>query len=453
MPTPSAEIIQLLSIFAIAFTVPTFAKVLVLIYGAILAPGRRTVTAALRAMGLADDKRYGKYHRLLNRDRWSPWVVSKILLSLLVGVFVPEGDVLLIAVDEHLDRRGGRKIKYKGVFRDPIRSTVKRVSYAVGIRWIVLALVVWTPWSGRQWSLPFLAFPALSPKTSQKLGKRHRTVVEWTCFLIDKVRRWYPDREIALVGDGSYAAVMLVQRCQRFKIPVKLVSRLRLAQRAVLHNPPDPQPKGKPGPKPKKGTRQPSLAQRLNDPNTLWHKFIVPWYGGETKQIEFATGCWLWYRRGLDPVPLRWVLVRCPNNSFQPTALFCSAQSVSAKQIVLWFIARWNIEVTFEEVRAYLGFETQHHWSVRAIERTTPCLMGLFSLVVVMARTLHPEKLPIRQASWYPKQEATFSDALATVRRDLWTNFDYNISADEADLSLISEATVLSLLDLACYSA
>ena len=79
--------------------------------------------------------------------------------------------------------------------------------------------------------------------------------------------------------------------------------------------------------------------------------------------------------------------------------------------------------------------------------------MGLFSLVVVMARTLHPEKLPIRQASWYPKQEATFSDALATVRRDLWTNFDYNISADQADLSLISEATVLSLLDLACYSA
>jgi len=451
MPTPSAEIIQLLSIFAIAFTVPTFAKVLVLIYGTILAPGRRTVTAALRAMGLADDTRFGKYHRVLNRDRWSPWVVSKILLKLLVGVFVPEGGVLLIAVDEHLDRRGGRKIKYKGVFRDPIRSTVKRVSYAVGIRWIVLALVVWTPWSERQWSLPFLAFPALSPKTSQKLGKRHRTVVERTCFLIDKVRRWYPDREIALVGDGSYAAVLLVQRCQRFKRPVKLVSRLRLD--AVLHDPPGPQSKGKPGPKPKKGPRQPSLAQRLNDPTTLWHNLIVPWYGGENKQVEFATGCSLWYRRGLDPVPIRWVLVRCPDHSFKPTALFCSAQSVSPKQIILWFIARWNIEVTFEEMRAYLGFETQRHWSVRAIERTTPCLMGLFSLVVVMAHTLHPEKLPIRQASWYPKQEATFSDALAAVRRHLWTNFHYSTWADEADPYLISEATLFSLLDLACYSA
>lgn len=451
MPTPSAEIIQLLSIFASAFTAPTFAKGQVLIYGTILAPGRRTVTAALRAMGLADDKGFGKYHRVLNRDRWSPWLVSKILLSLLVRVFVPAGGVLVIAVDEHLERRWGRKIKYKGVFRDPIRSTVKRVSYALGIRWIVLALVVWTPWSGRQWSLPFMAFPALSPKTNQKLGKRHRTVVEWTCFLIDKVRRWYPEREIALVGDGSYAAVVLVQRCQRFNIPVKLVSRLRLD--AALYDPPGPQPKGKPGPKPKKGARQPSLADRLKDPHTLWHKLIVPWYGGGTKRIEFATGCCLWYRRGLDPVPIRWLLVRCPQNSFQPTALFCSQQQVKAKQIILWFLARWNIEVTFEEMRAYLGFETQRHWSVRAVERTTPCLIGLFSLVVLMANTLHPHHLPVRQASWYRKQEATFSDALAAVRQDLWTNFDYSTSTNTADLHLISDAMLLSFLDLACYSA
>lgn len=451
MPTPSAEIIQRLSIFAMAFTAPTFAKVQVLIYGTILAPGRRTVTAALRAMGLGDDKGFGKYHRVLNRDRWSPWLVSKILLSLLVHVFVPVGGVLVIAVDEHLERRWGRKIKYKGVFRDPIRSSVKRLSYALGIRWIVLALVVWTPWSGRQWSLPFMAFLALSPKTNQKLGKRHRTVVEWTCFLIDKVRRWYPDRAIVLVGDGTYAAVVLVQRCQRFNIPVKLVSRLRLD--AVLHDPPGPQPQGKPGPKPKKGARQPSLAERLKDPDTVWHKLIVPWYGGGTKLIEFATGCCLWYRRGLDPVPIGWVLVRCPQNSFQPTALFCSQQRVKAKQIILWFLARWNIEVTFEEMRAYLGLETQRHWSVRAVERTTPCLMGLFSLVVLMAYTLHPHQLPVRQASWYLKQQATFSDALAAVRQDLWTNFDYSTSTNAADLRLISKATLLSFLDLACYSA
>lgn len=450
MPTPSPEIVQLLTIFAVAFTTPALAKATVLTYGTILAPGRRTVTAALRAMGLANEKEFGKYHRLLNRDRWSPWVVSKILLELLIKVFVPEGCALLIGVDEHIERRWGPKIKYKGVLRDPIRSTIKRVSYTFGIRWIVFSLIVKTKWSKRDWSLPFLTFPALTPKTSQKLGKRHRTLVEWTCYLIDKVCRWQPDREIVLVGDGSYAAMMLVQRCQRLKKPVKLVSRLRLD--AVLHDPPGPQPKGKPGPKPKKGARQPNLANRLTDPNTVWHKAIVPWYGGGTKEVEIATGTALWYRRGFDPAPIRWVLVRCPEGSFEPTSLFCSDQSVTASQIVTWFVARWNLEVTFEEVRAHLGFETQRQWSDRAIERTTPCLMGLFSLVVIMAHTLHPQELPVRQASWYPKEEATFSDALAAVRQDLWTNFDYSPSAKEADLRLIPEPILRSLLDLACYS-
>ncbi len=310
----------------------------------------------------------------------------------------------------------------------------------------MLALVVQTPWSRRSWALPFLTFPALAPKTNRKLNKRHRTVVEWTCFLIDKVRRWQPERQIALVGDGSYAAVPLVQRCQRFNLPVKLVSRLRLD--AVLHDRPGPQPSGKPGPKPKKGARQPNLAHRLNDPDTSWTKLRVPWYGGELKMIEFVTDCCLWYRRGLDPVPIRWVLIRCPEHSFKPPAL----PTVSPKQIILWFIARWNIEVTFEEGRAFPGFETQRHWSARAVERTTPCLMGLFSMVVVMAHALHPETLPVRQASWYPKPEATFSDALAAVRRDLWANFDYNHSANGPNLHQMPEKILVALLDLAHYS-
>ena len=450
MPTPSAEIIQLLSVFSLAFSVPTFAKALVLVYGTILAPGRRTVTAALRAMGLADEPRFEKYHRVLNRDRWSPWVVSQILLALLLRLFVPAEGALVIAVDEHLERRWGPKIKYKGVFRDPVRSTLKRVSYALGIRWLVLALVVQTPWSGRLWALPFLAFPALSPKTNQKLGKRHRTLVEWACFLIDKVRRWQPEREIVLVGDGSYAAVSLVQRCQRLRKPVKLVSRLRLD--AVLHDPAPPQPAGKRGPKPKKGARQPSLAVRLQDPQTDWQRQRVPWYGGGAKVVELATGTALWYRRGLDPVPLRWVLVRCPEASFRSTALFCADPDVTTQQIVAWVVARWNLEVTFEEVRAYLGFETQRQWSTRALERTSPCLFGLFSLVVAMAYTLHPTQLPLRQASWYPKSEATFSDALAAVRADLRANFDYSNSANGPNLRLIPEAAWLSLLEMAHYS-
>jgi hypothetical protein len=450
MPSPSRDIIQLLMVFAQAFTMPTFSNALVLLYGTILTPGRRTVSAALRAMGLADSKHFTNYHRVLNRAQWSPWLLSKLLLDLIIRFFVPAGMPLLLAVDETLERRRGRRIKYKGWFRDPIRSTANHVSKSLGIRWICLAILVPVPWSQRLWALPFMTIPALGPKTSDKLRKRHRTIVDWAMIMIEKVRTWQPDREIALVGDGSYAAVVLVQRCQRLKRPVKLVSRLRLD--ACLHDFPAPQPKGKRGPKPKKGTRLPNLAARLADPKTCWQKLKVLWYGGEEKEIEIVTGVCLWYRQGLAPVPIRWVLLRCPEDSFKPQAFFCSDPQLPAAQIIAWFIARWNIEVTFEELRAHLGFETQRQWSDKAIERTAPCLFGIFSLIVLMAKVLHPGTLPVRQASWYLKEEATFIDALAAVRSDLWHSVNYSTSAQEADMFLIPHAALLSLLEAACYS-
>ena len=201
MPSPSPEIIQLLSVFSIAFTAPTFAKVLVLIIGTILTPGRRTVTAALRMMGLGNDKHFSNYHRVLNRDCWSPWVVSKILLGLIILFFLPAGAPLILVIDETLERRRGKQIKYKGWIRDPLLSTKERVVTALGIRWICLAVVVPVPWSQRTWALPFLTVLALGEKTSANLNKRHHTIVQWAEYMIDKVRRWQPEREIILVGD------------------------------------------------------------------------------------------------------------------------------------------------------------------------------------------------------------------------------------------------------------
>lgn len=449
MPSPSPEIIQLLSVFSVAFTVPTFAKVLVLIFGTILAPGRRTVTAALRMMGLGADPHYSKYHRVLNRDRWFPWLVSKILLSLILQIFLSSGGSLLLIIDETLERRRGKQIKYKGWFRDPILSTKEHVVKSLGIRWICLAVLVPVPWSQRPWALPFMTVLALGEKTSNSLNKRHRTLVQWAEFMIDKVRRWQPEREIILVGDGSYAAIVLVQRCQRLKRRVKLVSRLRLDAR--LFDFPSPQPKSKRGPKPKKGARQLQLAQRLEDPETNWQTLKLMLYGKE-HAIEFISGTSLWHTPGQDPVALRWVLVRCPEGSFEPAAFFCSDTHISAKQIIVCFALRWNIEVTFEELRTFLGFETQRQWSDRAIERTTPCLFGIFSLVTIMAKVLYPNELPVRQTSWYLKEDATFSDALAAVRRHLWSHLNYERSSQNPDLFLIPQAALCSLMDAACYS-
>jgi hypothetical protein len=422
---------------------------LVLILGTILTPGRRTVTAALRMMGLGNEKHFSNYHRVLNRDCWSPWVVSKILLGLILLFFLPAGAPLILAIDETLERRRGQQIKYKGWFRDPILSTKERVVTALGIRWICLAVVVPVPWSQRTWALPFMTVLALGEKTSAKLNKRHRTIVQWAEFMIEKVRRWQPEREMTVVGDGSYAAIVLVQHCQRLKKPVQLVSRLRLDAR--LFDFPGPQSKSKRGPKPQKGARQPKLSQRLIDPQTVWNKLKVILYGKE-HEIEFVTGISLWHTPGQDPVHLRWVLVRCLEDSFEPAAFFCSNTRASAKQIIVWFCLRWNIEITFEELRACLGFETQRQWSDRAIERTTPCLFGLFSLVALMTKMLYPENLPVRQTSWYQKEDATFSDALAAVRHHLWSRFNYCRSPQSPDLFLIPQAALFSLLDSACYS-
>jgi hypothetical protein len=369
MPSPSPAIIQLLSVFSVAFTAPTFKKAMVLIFGTILAAGRRTVTAALRMVGLGDDPNYSKYHCVLNRDRWSAWVVSRILLGLITLFFVAPGEPLLLVIDETLERRRGKKIKYKGWFRDPILSTAAHGVTTLGLRWVCLAVLVPIPWSKRTWSLPFMTVLAPGEKNSAKLNRPHCTLVQWAEYMLDKVRRWQPDREIMLVGDGSYAAIVLVQRCQRLKKPVKLVSRLRLDAR--LFDFPKPQPKGKRGPKPKKGERQTRLSQRLEDPKTKWQELKIVLYGKE-HLIEFITDVSLWHTPGQDPVPLRWVLVRCSEKSFDPSAYFCSDTHVSAKRIILWASLRWNIEVTFEELRAFLGFETQRQWSDRAIERTPP---------------------------------------------------------------------------------
>jgi hypothetical protein len=458
MLTPSKEIIQLLATFAPAFTQPTFQKAQILIYGTVLAPGKRTVTAALRVLGV-EDNNFGKYHRVLNQARFSPWLLSRLLLGLLVTHFVAPGGALVLVVDETLERRQGKKIEYKGCFRDAVRSTAHQVVTSLGVRWLCICLLVSVPWSRRQWALPFLAVPLLSEKTALKLKKTHRSGVWWTGFLLQKIRAWYPDRAILLVGDGGFSAVELVACSQRLK--VKFVSRLRLD--AQLYDFPGAQPASKRGPKPQKGARQKSLKERLTDPATVWRQATIAWYGAEEKAIEYVHSVSLWHTPGQSPVPVRFVLVRYQETNartgevkIKGAAFFCSDtqdETVTPETILVRFVGRWNIEVTFEEVRAHLGFETQRQWSKRAIERTTPCLLGLFSLVVLMAKVLHPTTLPVQQSRWYKKEDATFSDVLGAVGSHLWSAMNYTHSASGAEMCLIPRAIWQRLEQVACYAA
>src|SRR5438093_1273327 len=162
-------------------------------------------------------------------------------------------------------------------------------------------------------------------------------------------------------------------------------------------------------------------AARLTDPTTQWQKHTLSWYGGTTREMEIATGTALWYQSPIHPVAIRWVLIRDPQGQYEPMALLCTDQDTEAIQILEWFVLCWTVEVTFHEVRAHLGVETQRQWSDLAILRTTPALLGLFSLVSVFAhQLLQGNALAGRQAAWYQKQRPTFSDTLAFVRQHLW---------------------------------
>jgi len=444
MPRPSPEIIRLLSAFAVAFTVPSFAKVVVLVCGAILSPGRRTVSAALRVMGLGQEGNFSKYHHLLSRASWSPWLLSKLLLALIVTSFLAPGAPLVLVIDDTLERRKGRKLTLRGWFRDPLSKTGSKVS---ALRWVCLAILVPVPWSKRPWALPFMTVPAPSKKTCKRLGKQHKSPVKLASVLIRQVRRWHPHREIRLLADGGYAAVELVQDCQR--LGVTLISRLRMD--ASLYHFPPPQPAGKRGPKPKKGARDLNPKQRLDDFLTVWTELGLSWYGGERKCLEVATGTSLWHKTGSEPVAIRWLLVRCPQGGFPPTAYFASVD-ISPQELLSSYILRWNLEVTFEELRAQLGFETQRGWADKTIKRSTPCLFGIFSLVVLLAKRLHPEELPVFQATWYHKDEASFSDVLAAVRLHLWTHQNYQDSTPDPQMQLIPKPIWNSLLQAVCYS-
>jgi DDE superfamily endonuclease len=449
MPPLPPEMVPLLLVFESAFSRPTFARALVLLCGTLLASGRRTVSAALRAVGRADDPHFGAYHRVLSRARWSPLRLSRLLLGLVVVRLLPADQPVVLLLDETLERRRGKRIPYKGRFRDAVRSRGPHVVTCEGVQWLVLAVLVPLPWCRRPWALPVLTVPALSPATSAKLGRRHRTCIERAGTLARLARRWLPGRELVLVADGGFAAVHLGHVCRRASITFVTRCRMDVAR----YDPPTPQPAGKRGRKPSKGPRQTSLKDRLADAATTWVRHTLTWYGGEPAEVDLASGAALWHRAGQPPLPIRWVLVRELDDACKPFALCCTDPAACPAWVLAQYLGRWNIEVTFEELRAWLGAETQRGWCLLTTQRSTPCLFGLFSLVALSAHALHPTHLPTRAAAWYPKVEPTFADALAAVRRALWTANNSGTQPPHLDSSLSPDTFLASLMDAAAYAA
>ena len=402
-----------------------------LLLGALLTPGQRTVCAILRVAGLCWERRFVSYHRVLNRAVWRDRVGTRRLFDLLVATFVPRGPVLL-GVDDTIERRRGKRISAKGIYRDPVRSSKSFFVKTSGLRWLSLMLLAPITWAGRVWALPFLTVLAPSARYCRERGLRHKKLTDWARQVALQARRWLPDREIVLVGDSSFAALDLLASLVRQGLIC--VTRLRLD--AALYEPAPPRRPGAKGRPRKKGARLPTLAQVLADPDAAWQTLrISGWYGTPERRLEVCSQTAVWFHSGLPLVPIRWVLLRDPQGEFDPQALLCTDVARTPSQIISWFVQRWPVEVTFREARDHLGVETQRQWSDRAIARTTPCLLALFSLTALLGNQLNPRaRLAAAAAAWYRKTQPTFADTLAAVRKEIWAAQGFSMSRTRSNI-------------------
>ena len=383
----------------------------------------------------------------------SPLQVAQVLLKLLLQHLDRGEGPLPFGIDETLERRQGSQISALGIYRDAVCFGRSYVVKASGLRWISLIWLGHIPWAGRYWALPVLTALAHSERYYRRRGRSHKKLTDRARQMILQLRRWLPHRSLVLVGDSGYAVLDLLRLCQSLRQPVTFITRLRLD--AGLYAPAPPRVPGQNGRLRGKGPRLPTLKEQLGFPAVSWNTVPVAWYDGTVRVVELASQSAVWYHSGKPRVPIRWVLVRDPKGEFDPQALLCTDPSVAPVQALEWFVLRWKLEVTFQEARAHLGVENQRQRSDRAIARTTPALMGLFSWITLAFQLLQKQRSMIqRTAAWYAKPAPTFVDTIAVVRRHLWLASEgFSVSSPHLDSEKASTAFYDRLIDSLAYAA
>jgi len=319
LPLP-ARFAGIILAFAPLFVHRSWRHAQILLVGAILTPGQRTVTSVLRIVGRSQERRFVNVHRILNRAAWCPRNGSRILLGLLVDAFAQRGPVVL-GLDDTIERRRGKRIAAKGIYRDPVRSSDSHFVKASGLRWMSLMVLAPIPWAGRVWALPFLTALVPSERACRERGRRHKPLLNVGGQLALQARRWLPRRDLVVVGDSGFSALLFLDAMRRARITA--ITRLRLD--AALYDPAPPRPPGTVGRPRTKGARLPTLAATLAAKDTRWRAVVVPgWYGAGERTLEIAFGTAVWRRGALPVVPIRWVLVRDPESRFAPQALLCT---------------------------------------------------------------------------------------------------------------------------------
>jgi len=430
-------------------TAPSWEHVLVLVIGAVLAPGKRTVSACLRMTGRAAASNFSSYHQILNRARWDTHAVARRLLIMTIDRLVPDGRVV-IGMDDTIERRWGRKIATRGIYRDLVRSSHGHFVKASGLRWLSFMVLMPVPWVGVVKALPVLTLPALSERSNRQYGRRHKLLTDWARQGARQFCRWLPGRDVIFVGDSSFAVHELAHAITG---RATLISRLRLD--ANLFAPPLQRTARSVGRPALKGAPLPKLKTLLVDPTTPWRRITVSaWYGRkQEKTLEITSDTALWYHPGTPPRPIRWVLVRDPEGKRASQAFFSTDTARAPADIIALFVRRWQVEVTFAETRAHLGVEAQRQWSDTAIARTTPALLGLYSLISLWACDLLTTTSTPYAAAWYRKTSLTFTDAIGAVRIALWVGDIFQHSPPDRKHQKIPHDRIVRMAEALCFAA
>jgi len=412
---------SLLDTLAAVFTHPTYLRVVVLLVAAILTTGRHTVLNVLRTAGALAPGAASSYHRVFSRRRWKPLELARGLTGWVVRCCVPIGRVRLVG-DDTVDEHPGRKVFGKGKHRDPVRSSHSYTAFRWGHKWVVLAVLVRFPFAVRPWALPILAVLYRARDKDAQGKRRHKTPADWMRQMRRLVLRWFPDRQFVFGGDGSYGTHDLAVTASRSHGRLAVVS--RFYGNAALYDPPRTQKR--------RGRRRICGARRAKPETVVTEtksrrRLTVSWYGGGRREVSVASGTGHWYQSGAGLAPVLWVHVRDCTGTHRDEYFFTTDLAMELAELIETYTARWSIEVTFQEMRSYVGLETTRGRSERTVLRVAPSLFGLYTIVACWYA-----QLPVRQrrehgVEWIGKSDVTFSDAITAVRRWLWQEWIFAI--------------------------
>jgi hypothetical protein len=419
LPTPVRAAFEPL---APAPTRPTYHRLVLLALAALLTVGGRTVANLLRTLGGLAHGHPSGYHRALPHRRWGGRGLARRYIAAALDRFAPDGPVLLAGDDTVTEHRGAR-VFGKGRHRDPVRSTRSFTAYRWGHKWVVLALLD-RPASGRRrWALPLMvALYRPEEKEAEPAARRprraHKTPPDLLAQMLRILLRWFPDRAFVCCADGNYASHELAELAAAHPGRLTFVSKF-YADANLFEPPPPYSGHGRPR---VKGKELPKPARVVGEV-TERPELEVAWYGGGRRRVETVTGVGHWYKSGRPLVPVRWVFVRDRTGTHRDEYFFTTAVAMGAKEVIETYTARWNIETTFQEMRAYLGLETTRGRVRNTVLRAEPGLFALYALVAWLYAEAPARYRRDRLVEWPGRPEVTFSDAITAVRRWLWVEW------------------------------